>query len=181
MTSIAVNGLVTDAMRNRVRGAFAKPNVAFDTSHDEGSQNETWMCEACGNILIRGGNPLNPAFNNAAPRRASMGHISFGIDPFDADGTKAELDKRGLTARPDIGRPGDIHEPTALYKSYHTTTPMGFDLQISNATKANRTVRQTTTGARRRPMRACQSLTRREEAAVATRRAPIRQNAAGRV
>ncbi len=115
--------------------------LGWKPTHDEGSQNETWICDDCGNILIRGGNPLNPAYNKSAPRRASMGHISFGISPFDADGTKAELDRRGLTARPDIGRPGDIHEPTALYKSYHTTTPMGFDLQISNATKANRTVR----------------------------------------
>ena len=40
---------------------------------------------------------------------------------------KAELDKRGLTARVDTGGSGDIH--TATYKSYHTTTPNGFDLQ----------------------------------------------------
>ena len=108
---------------------------------DEGSQNETWICDECGNVIIRGGNPLNPTFDKTAPRRASMGHISFGITPFDADGTKAELDKRGLTGRPDTGGKGDIHDPTATYKSYHTTSPQGFDLQISNATKANRTVR----------------------------------------
>ena len=70
-----------------------------------------------------------------------MGHVSFGFSPWDTDKVKAELDKRGLTGRPDIGRPGDIHDVTALYKSYHTTTPDGFDLQISNATMANRTVR----------------------------------------
>ena len=108
---------------------------------DEGSQNETWICDDCGNVIIRGGNPLNPAFDKTAPRRASMGHISFGISPFDADGTKAELDKRGLTGRADTGGKGDIHDSAATYKSYHTTSPQGFDLQISNATKANRTVR----------------------------------------
>lgn len=43
---------------------------------------------------------------------------------------KAELTKRGLNAREDTGGRGDIH--TAPYKSYHTTTPNGFDLQISN-------------------------------------------------
>jgi hypothetical protein len=32
--------------------------------------------------------------------------------------------------------PGDIH--TAKYQSYHTTTPNGFDLQISNVTLATR-------------------------------------------
>ena len=49
---------------------------------------------------------------------------------------QAELEKRGLTAREDTGGRGDIH--TASYKSYHTTTPNGFDLQISATTKANR-------------------------------------------
>jgi hypothetical protein len=52
-----------------------------------------------------------------------------------------DLTKRGLPARPDTGGKGDIHDAAALYKSYHTTTPDGFDLQISNANKANRTVR----------------------------------------
>ena len=52
-----------------------------------------------------------------------MGHIAFGIAPFDPDQVKAELEKRGLTARVDTGGRGDIH--TAAYKSYHTTTPNG--------------------------------------------------------
>ena len=65
-------------------------------------------------------------------RRASIGHISFGIAAFDPDAVKAELDKRGLNARVDTGGSGDIH--TTKYKSYHTTTPNGFDLQISNVT-----------------------------------------------
>jgi len=65
-----------------------------------------------------------------------MGHISFGITPFDPDEVQAELDRRGLTARVDTGGRGEIH--TAAYKSYHTTTPNGFDLQISAMTRANR-------------------------------------------
>jgi hypothetical protein len=36
----------------------------------------------------------------------------------------------------DTGGSEDIH--TAKYKSYHTTTPNGFDLQISNVTLATR-------------------------------------------
>jgi hypothetical protein len=70
------------------------------------------------------------------PRPAGIGHIAFGISPWDADKVKAELDKRNLTARVDTGGRGDIH--TANYQSYHTTTPNGFDLQISFATKENR-------------------------------------------
>ena len=57
------------------------------------------------------------------------------------DAVLAELTKRGLTARPDTGGTLDIHDAAAKYKSYHTTTPGGWDLQISNATKATRQVR----------------------------------------
>lgn len=45
------------------------------------------------------------------------------------------------TGRDDIGGTGDIHHPAATYKRYRTTTPDSYDLQNSNATKANRTVR----------------------------------------
>ena len=65
-----------------------------------------------------------------------MGHISFGIENFEPDAVKAELTKRGLSAREDTGGRGDIH--TAQYKSYHTTTPNGFDLQISATTRSTR-------------------------------------------
>jgi hypothetical protein len=84
---------------------------------------------------------MNTARPMPAVRRASIGHISFGVQPFDPDRTKADLESRELTARKDTGNEKDIHDPTALYKSYHTTTPQGFDLQISNGTKENRTVR----------------------------------------
>jgi len=108
---------------------------------DEGSQNETWMCEDCGNILIRGGNPNNTARPMPAVRHAVINHISCGIEPFDWANVKADLDKRGLSGREDTGTSMKIDDPRALYKSYHTTTPNGWDLQISNSNKANRTVR----------------------------------------
>lgn len=108
---------------------------------DEGSQNETWMCDDCGNVIIRGGNPMNTARPMPSVRRASMGHISFGISPFDYAKVKADLTARGLTGSEDTGTSLKIDDPKALYKSYHTRTPQGFDLQISNATKEGRTVR----------------------------------------
>jgi hypothetical protein len=63
-----------------------------------------------------------------------MGHISFGITNWDTDKVGAELDKRGLSARVDTGGNGSTREVmrTANYQSYHTTTPNGFDLQISD-------------------------------------------------
>jgi len=72
---------------------------------------------------------------------SQMGHVLFGIAPWHTDPIKAEPTRRGLASRDDTGGTGDIHDPAARYKSYHTTTPDGYDRQISNATKANRMVR----------------------------------------
>ena len=118
--------------------AFYTALLGWKSTGDEGSQDEVEIGDV-GNIIIRGGNPA--AAPMPAVRHAQMDHVSFGIVPFDADKIKAELDKRGLTGRADTGGKGDIHDAAALYKSYHTTTPNGYDLQISNANKANRTVR----------------------------------------
>jgi hypothetical protein len=92
-----------------------------------------------GDIIIRGGNPNDANFGKAgaAPaRRTRIDHISFGISPWDTDGVKAELDKRGLTARIDTSTRDDIH--VAAYKSYHTFTPNGYNLQISYLTHDTR-------------------------------------------
>ena len=117
--------------------AFYHALLGWKLGTDEGSQNQ---CEIgdIGDIIIRRGGGNRGATPSAGPppKRAAMGHISFGITPFDPDTVKNELTKRGLTAREDTGGRGDIH--TAAYKSYHTTTPNGFDLQISATTKANR-------------------------------------------
>ena len=114
--------------------AFYVALLGWKAGEDEGSQSQ---CEIgdIGDIIIRrgGGGPPGVA---ATPRPASIGHISFGIASFDPDQVKAELEKRGLNAREDTGGRGDIH--TAPYKSYHTTTPNGYDLQISATTRANR-------------------------------------------
>ena len=115
--------------------AFYHALLGWKLGTDEGSQNQCDIGDI-GGIIIRRGNRGAAAGAPPAPRRASMGHISFGITQFDPDQVKAELTKRGLNAREDTGGRGDIH--TAPYKSYHTTTPNGFDLQISATTKANR-------------------------------------------
>ena len=75
--------------------AWYQALLGWKPTGDEGSQNETWICDDCGNVIIRGGNPMNTARPMPAVRRASMGHIAFGIDPFDYAQVKAELDKRG--------------------------------------------------------------------------------------
>jgi hypothetical protein len=113
--------------------AFYHALLGWKPGDDEGSQNSMQIGDIGGIIVRRGSRPAQPA---PAVRRASMGHISFGIDSFDPDKVKEELTKRGLSAREDTGGRGDIH--TAQYKSYHTTTPNGFDLQISATTRATR-------------------------------------------
>jgi catechol 2,3-dioxygenase-like lactoylglutathione lyase family enzyme len=114
--------------------AFYQALLGWKPEQDEGSQNNMQAGDM-GALIIRGGNSLSPAWvpgSPAATRASRIGHISFGITPFDHEAVRAELEKRGLNARVDTGGGGDIQ--TARYKSYHTTTPNGFDLQISNVT-----------------------------------------------
>jgi len=117
--------------------AFYQALLGWTPTGDEGSQNECQIGDL-GNVIIRGGGPGTPL---PTPRRAVINHIAFGIAPFDPDEVKGALEKRGLTAREDTGGKGDIHTEAAQYKSYHTTTPAGWDLQISNATKDRRMIR----------------------------------------
>jgi len=118
--------------------AFYSALLGWTPGTDEGSQNQCQIGDN-GDVIIRRG--FNGGGRGAAPtapvaRRASIGHIAFGITPFDADQVQKELEKRGLTARVDTGGRGDIH--SSSYKSYHTTTPNGYDLQISATTRATR-------------------------------------------
>ena len=135
--------------------AWYEALLGWEGTGDEGSQNTTNIGDI-GGTIIRGGNANAPGGLQAgrgggaggagaagadasgraaaAPlvRRTTLGHISFGIMPWPADPTQvaAELEKRGLNARVDTGGSTPIQE--ARYKSYHTTTPDMFDLQISN-------------------------------------------------
>jgi catechol 2,3-dioxygenase-like lactoylglutathione lyase family enzyme len=119
--------------------AFYGALLGWKLGNDEGSQNTCQIGDIGGIIIRRGGGGNRgaaPGTPLSGPRQANIGHISFGISQFDPDQVKGELDKRGLSAREDTGGRGEIH--TSAYKSYHTTTPNGFDLQISATTRANR-------------------------------------------
>lgn len=107
--------------------------LGWKETYDEGSQNECLMGDV-GDIIIRGGNPLAP--NQAARESRGIDHISFGIQPWDTDGVKEQLEKRGLRAQIDTSTGDEIH--VAAFKSYHTATPNGYNLQISYVTKENR-------------------------------------------
>jgi catechol 2,3-dioxygenase-like lactoylglutathione lyase family enzyme len=126
-----------NATNFKASASFYSNLLGWKETYDEGSQNELMIGEV-GDIIIRGGNPNDPNFGKAAPptRRPRIDHISFGIAPWDTDGVKAELEKRGLKAQVDTSTRDDIH--VAAFKSYHTTTPNGFNLQISYVTHDNR-------------------------------------------
>ena len=112
---------------------------------DDGTRQATLNIGDIGQIIIRNGRrpdtgpaPATPpaAADSAAggqarqPITGVINHISFGIEPWDTEGVKAELERRGLRPRPDMV--GDN------FKSYHVRDPDGWDLQISNKTKASR-------------------------------------------
>lgn len=125
--------------------AFYGNLLGWKTTYDEGSQNELMVSEI-GDVIIRGGNPLDPKFGQGPQRRPGIDHISFGIQPWDTDGVKAALETRGLKAQIDTSSKhkapdgtwvaDDIH--TAEFKSYHTDTPNGYNLQLSYVTHDNR-------------------------------------------
>ena len=117
--------------------AFYQALLGWKPTYDEGSQNELMIGDV-GDIIIRGGNALSSAFSRTGPgggrggasaRQARIDHISFGISPWDTDAVKAALEQRGLRAQLDTSTGDEIH--VAAFKSYHTFTPNGYNLQIS--------------------------------------------------
>ena len=77
-----------------------------------------------GEIIIR--NRRSPAPADAQVK-SQIDHISFGVEPWDKDAVKAELNRRGLSPRDDFQSDG--------FESYHVKDPDGWDLQISNVTR----------------------------------------------
>lgn len=118
--------------------------LGWKGTYDEGSQNEVMMGDI-GDAIIRGGNPNDPNFGKPSangrpqrPRNVRIDHISFGIQPFDPDAVKDALEKRKLRAQIDTGNTGDIHQ--TKYKSFHTRTPNGYNLQMSCVTRDTRLI-----------------------------------------
>ena len=118
--------------------SFYSNLLGWKETYDEGSQHELMIGDV-GDVIVRGGNPNDPNFGKggiARARSAQVDHISFGISHWDTDRVKAALEKRGLRAEIDTSTLDDIH--VAAYKSYHTTTPNGYNLQISYVTREKR-------------------------------------------
>jgi catechol 2,3-dioxygenase-like lactoylglutathione lyase family enzyme len=129
-----VSYAVTDYRKST---AFYRDLMGWDIRNDNGNNQCTMKIGDVGQIIIRNGRQTT---TNAAPPRAGqapsapvtgvINHISWGVQPWDTDKVKAELERRGLNPRPDM-----VGEN---FKSFHVKDPDGWDLQISNQTKESR-------------------------------------------
>ena len=123
--------------------AFYSNLMGWKIRNDNGTNQATLDIGEVGGVIIR--NSRRPAGEGApaAPAAAAqpgqpprppltgvINHISYGIEPWDTDKVKAELERRGLNPRPDMV--GDN------FKSFHVFDPDGWDLQISNKTSNTR-------------------------------------------
>ncbi len=120
--------------------AFYRDLMGWEIKKDNGTNQCSMKIGNIGGIIIR--NSRQPAATSApaangsaaassapAPITGVINHISWGVEPWDTEKVKAELERRGLKPRPDMV--GDN------FKSFHVKDPDGWDLQISNA-KDNR-------------------------------------------
>jgi catechol 2,3-dioxygenase-like lactoylglutathione lyase family enzyme len=124
--------------------AFYSNLMGWTIRNDNGTNQATLDIGDIGGIIIRNnrrpageGAPAAPSAAAAQPGQPPrppltgvINHISYGIEPWDTDKVKAELERRGLNPRPDMV--GDN------FKSWHVFDPDGWDLQISNKTSAGR-------------------------------------------
>jgi catechol 2,3-dioxygenase-like lactoylglutathione lyase family enzyme len=115
--------------------AFYRDLMGWEIRNDNGKNQCTMKIGDIGEIIIRNRRePDAPAAGQpaaaSAPITGVINHVSYGIANWNTEGVKTELEKRGLKPRPDMV--GDN------FKSFHVKDPDGWDLQISNVTKATR-------------------------------------------
>jgi catechol 2,3-dioxygenase-like lactoylglutathione lyase family enzyme len=118
--------------------AFYATLMGWKVRSDDGTRAVLDIGENSGGIIIRGGLTAPPpaAITDAGlgvsrPKvQAVFDGFAWGIEPWDTDKVKAALEKRGL-------KPVADHHGSE-YKSFRVKDPDGFDLAITNGTKALR-------------------------------------------
>ena len=107
--------------------------MGWEVRNDNGTSQASLNINNIGGIIIRNSrrraNPQPAAAGRRPPITGVINHISWGVEPWDTEAVKAELESRGLNPRPDM-----VGEN---FKSFHVRDPDGWDLQISNKTKAS--------------------------------------------
>jgi catechol 2,3-dioxygenase-like lactoylglutathione lyase family enzyme len=132
---------VTDYKRST---AFYRDLMGWEVKSENAAQNQcTLKIGDIGEIIIRNnrraagqaapaatsGQTAQSGQSDRPPVTGVINHVSWGVQPWDTDKVKAELERRGLKPRPDM-----VGEN---FKSFHVLDPDGWDLQISNQTKEN--------------------------------------------
>jgi catechol 2,3-dioxygenase-like lactoylglutathione lyase family enzyme len=118
--------------------AFYATLMGWKVRSDDGKQCVLDIGDNSGGIIIRGGLSAPPpaAITDAGlgvtrpPVRAVFDGFAWGITPWNTGKVKAELDRRGLNPVAD--------HAGSDYRSFRVKDPDGFDLAITNGTKALR-------------------------------------------
>jgi catechol 2,3-dioxygenase-like lactoylglutathione lyase family enzyme len=118
--------------------AFYATLMGWKVRSDDGTRAVLDIGENSGGIVIRGGLAAPPpaAITDAGlgvsrPKvQAVFDGFAWGIEPWDTDTVKAALEKRGLKPVPD-------HHGSD-YRSFRVKDPDGFDVAVTNGTKALR-------------------------------------------
>jgi len=110
--------------------------MGWKVRSDNGTQAVLEIGDNCGDIVMRSGltAPAPAALTDASPgatrAEAVFDGFAWGIEPWDTDQVKAELDRRGLLPVADhVG---------SDYKAFHIKDPDGFDVWITNGTRSLR-------------------------------------------
>lgn len=118
--------------------AFYATLMGWKVRSDDGKQAVLDIGENSGGIIIRGGLAAPPPAAitdaglgvNRPPVQAVFDGFAWGIEPWDTDTVKRELEKRGL-------KPVADHHGSD-YKAFRIKDPNGFDVAVTNGTKALR-------------------------------------------
>src|SRR5207302_9950097 len=85
---------------------FYKNLMGWEVQNDNGKTQATLRIGNVGGIIIRNrrqpAGDAQPSQPGRPPLTGVINHISYGVQPWDTDKVKAELERRGLSPRPDM-------------------------------------------------------------------------------
>jgi catechol 2,3-dioxygenase-like lactoylglutathione lyase family enzyme len=137
-TTVWLDHLNYQCVDYRKAAAFYATLMGWKVRSDDGQQCMLDIGENSGGIIIRGGLTAPPPAAitdaglgvNRPPVRAVFDGFAWGIAPWDEKKVEAELKKRGLNPVAD-------HHGSD-YRAFRIKDPDGFDVAVTNGTKANR-------------------------------------------
>jgi catechol 2,3-dioxygenase-like lactoylglutathione lyase family enzyme len=137
-TTVWLDHLSYQCVDYKKAAAFYATLMGWKVRSDDGKQCVLDIGDNSGGIIIRGGLSAPPPAAitdaglgvNRPPVQAVFDGFAWGIAPWDTDRVKAELETRGLNPVAD--------HAGSDYKSFRVKDPDGFDLAITNGTKALR-------------------------------------------